>query len=195
MIYSANYDRAVAEATAHHLSSKTYSGMFLRPHAAPIKKLIDELKVTSILDWGCGKGKQYQWVSHDDSTGVPKGQTLEQFWGIEVYRYDPAWPPFAELPLGKFDMVICTHVLGCIPMTDIQDFKRDMYWHALKVVYLAEKLAPPHKRVYTDAHKMARFYTHDQYADLMKPHGRPALDVWLTTREPGDPPIVKVSRL
>lgn len=177
------YHAAIQEATQHHLRSKTYSGLFLRPHAARIKEIIDRLKIRSILDYGCGKGRQYEWVSHDDATGTPKGYTLEQFWGVTVRRYDPCWPPFAEAPEGRFDLVLCTHVLGSIPAPDFQAVKWNIYRYALKAVYFAEKLGPIGKKVFTAPEGMATArFSHGEYAAALCPTGRRDLEVWLCTR-------------
>lgn len=185
--FSPAYHEAVKQAAAHHAQSKTYSGMFLRPHAAQIKALIDRLQVKSILDYGCGKGKQYEWVSHDDATGTPKGQTLEQFWGMSVTRFDPCWPPYAARPAGRFDLVLCTHVLGSIPIGDLNIAKWDIYRFAEKAVYIAEKIGPIGKRVFEGA-QLARGEEHGSFARrgwevALRPQGRPGLEVWLSTRE------------
>src|SRR3990167_3018625 len=80
---------------------KLFTGLFLRSHAPFIKEIIDRLGCRTALDYGCGKGRHYQWV-------MPKhGTTLEQYWGLKVEKYDPAYLPFAKEPTGKFDIVIC----------------------------------------------------------------------------------------
>lgn len=192
MTFSPAYDRAVAEATAHHETSKTYSGNLFQPHAGYIKGLISRLKIATILDLGCGKGKQYEWVSPgDDDSGVPAGQTIEQFWGIKVAKHDPAWAPYAAEPEGRFDLVIQTHVMGCIPLEDVPAYKLRLYRFALKAVYLAEKLAPPKKVIYSQPETLARFFTHEEYADLMAPRGRHGLEVWLATSTPPDKTITR----
>jgi hypothetical protein len=128
------YARSVAEATAHHAKSKTYSGKFLRPHKPVLVDLVSRLKITSALDYGCGKGSQYTWVDPSD------GKTIEQAFGFQVAKFDPAWPPFATEPQGEFDLVICTHVLGSIPLEDLDWVLAKLYGAARKAVYIAEKI-------------------------------------------------------
>lgn len=183
-MYSDDYRRAVEEATRHHATSKTYSGMFLRPHAAYIRDMIKRLGVRSVIDWGCGKGLQYQWRSHDDSTGVPKGMTIEQFWELPVFKYDPCVPEFCELPFGsgKFDLVICTHVLGSIPIQDMQVAKWELYKRAEKAVYIAEKLGPVGKQVFSEPTKFPRGWSRGDWLRVLSPTGRPGLEVILCTR-------------
>src|SRR6478736_7415044 len=97
---SKEYRQALAAATKHHANSKTYSGRFLRPHKPWLTDLIQRLDIKSALDYGCGKGEQYRWVDPAD------GQTLEQTWGFEVEKFDPAWPPYSAEPRGRYDLVM-----------------------------------------------------------------------------------------
>ena len=62
-------------------------------------------KITSILDFGCGRSRLVDWMGkiHD----------------AEVFRYDPAIPEFSEMPADKVDLVICTDVMEHIPEEDI----------------------------------------------------------------------------
>lgn len=179
-----HYHQAVAEATRHHLESKTYSGKFLRPHAAFIKDLIiDRLEVRSILDYGAGKGRQYDWRADGDGQAVPNGHTIESYWGVDVAKYDPAWPPFRHMPEGRFDLVICTHVMGSIPCADLQWVVQEIGAKALKAVYFAEKLGDVGKQVFSQPGLMPRGWSRAQWADVLIPRGRPALEVWLATRQ------------
>lgn len=185
-LLSSDYHVAVAQASAHHKASKTYSGMFLRPHAPFIKELIARLKVRSILDYGCGKGKQYEWVSHGGDTGIPEGQTLEQFWELPVYKFDPCYERYSRPPSGKgqFDLVICTHVMGSVPTHDLNLFKWQVYRHALKAVYVAEKLGPVGKNVFSEQEKFPRGWSREDWAAALHQGRRPDLEVWLCTRHP-----------
>jgi hypothetical protein len=131
----AYYD-AVAEGRRHHLSAKTYSGSFLRPHKPYLSPLIARLEIASALDIGAGKGKQYSWRDPAD------GKTLEEAWGFEVVKHDPCWPPYEAEPKGKFDLVLCTHTASIIPAGDLQWFMERIAGHAAKAVYVAEKIGP-----------------------------------------------------
>lgn len=179
---SEHYIRALAEAREHHLSSKTYSGKFLRPHAPYIKALIDRLGCRSVLDYGCGKGRQYEWRSDQDGQAVPRGQTIEEYWGVPVTKYDPAWGPFALKPEGRFDLVICTHTIGSIPIPDLPWVTLDIQRYAREAVYYAEKLGEVRKRVFSEPGVMPHGWTREQWALALAPRGRPQLEVWLATR-------------
>lgn len=180
---SAHYLRALEEAKQHHASSKTYSGKFLRPHAPHIKELIERLECRSVLDYGCGKGRQYEWRADLEGQAVPKGMTIEEFWGVPVTKYDPAWPPFAKRPAGRFDLVICTHTIGSIPVVDLGWVTLEIQRYAVQAVYYAEKLGPVGKKVFSQPDVMPHGWTRDQWAAALKPRGRPMLEVWLATRE------------
>jgi SAM-dependent methyltransferase len=192
---SADYQRALQECQQHHASSKTFSGRLLRPHAPFIKAIIDRLGCTSILDFGCGKGLQYEWVSHGDDASIPAGQTLETYWGVPVTKYDPAYPPFAAEPVGTFDLVLCTHTLGSIPKADLPWVIDRLHALANKGLYVAEKLGPVHKTVVSQPELFPRGWTHAQWKAAIK--RRNGLEVTLSTRR-SDPrlgTVVKRERL
>lgn len=158
------YHACLAEARHHHLTTKTYSGKFLRPHAPLVKEIIDAWPATfghaceSILDYGCGKGAQYEWVSHGDDASIPKGMTLEQFWGVPVTKHDPAFAPFsADPPMAHYDLVLCTHVLGSIPIADLSWYVGNLLTLARGVLYIAEKVGPVGKQVFSQPEAMPRW--------------------------------------
>jgi hypothetical protein len=138
---SKQYESALDACKKHHATSKTYSGKLLRPHIAFIKEIVQRLSCTSILDYGCGKGSQYTFF-------MPMhGVTVEEYLGVPVTKYDPAWPPFADEPVGKFDLVICSHTLGVIPITDLEWVIDRLYSLANKALYIADQLGPSKKQV------------------------------------------------
>lgn len=132
---SAEYLEGLRLSAQQHKKTKNYNGKFLRPHRGEIWHIVNDLGCKTALDYGCGRGTQYTWVG-------PGGQTLEQFWGVEVTKYDPAYAPFAAEPRGTFDLVICTHVLGIIPIVDLEEWVIDrLFGFAGKAVFIAH--GPP----------------------------------------------------
>lgn len=176
------YFAALEKSKAHHASSKTFSGKFLRPHAPFIKELIEQHGVRSILDYGCGKGSQYEWVSHGGDASIPEGMTLESYWGIEVTKYDPAYPPFAAEPVGQFDLVLCTHTLGSIPTVDLPAIVDRIYGLARKAVYFAEKIGKVKKQLFTAAtHPLG--WSREQWEQLLRSRHPWNVTAILATRE------------
>ena len=133
MTPSEEYQLGIRLGADQHRKSKTYSGKFLRPHRGRIKELIDRLQCKTVLDYGCGRGEQYTWVS---TKKPPIGLTLERYWGLTVTKYDPCYPPFAAEPKGNYDLVLCTHVLGIIPVQDLEWVIDRIYGLANKAVYI-----------------------------------------------------------
>lgn len=191
--FSPAYHRALLEAQRHHQSSKTYSGKFLRPHAPAIKEIIDRLGVKRILDYGCGKGEQYRWVSHGDDASIPKGLTIEGYWGISAWKYDPAWEPYSVPPVGEFDLVICTHVLGSIPLPDLPAVRDEIFKLATKAVYIAEKLGPVRKQIFSRPGDMPRMWGRNLWKQFLETHPG-HLEVHLSTRERLEDDSVSVIR-
>lgn len=161
---SALYRQAVTDATRHHARSKTYSGRLLRPHKAFLSAMIDRLGVRSILDVGAGKGEQYTWIDPAD------GMTMEQAWGIDVRKYDPCWPPYAEEPSGKFDLVICTHTLGSIPIDDMPWFLDRLFGFASKAVFIGEKIGPIKKGVHGKRAGFSNDWSAIEWIEAIAPH-------------------------
>ncbi|MHB1086131.1 MAG: class I SAM-dependent methyltransferase [Minisyncoccota bacterium] len=160
------YETALAEAAAHHATSKTYSGKFLRPHKPALSQIIADLGVVSALDYGCGKCAQYEWVDPSDE------KTMEQAWGFPVTKYDPACLPFATEPVGKFDLVICTHTLGTIPVEDMDWVFQRIFGFAEKVVYFAEKIGPVKKNVFSDPSVLPMDWSIGRWMEAVKPHAK-----------------------
>jgi hypothetical protein len=182
----AYYD-CLRAATEHHATSKTYSGKLFRPHANYVKGIIDRLGVVSILDYGCGKGSQYVWVSNGGEATVPAGMTIEQFWGRAVHKFDPAWPPFARAPQGRFDLVLCTHTLGSIPVQDLDEIVSRIMDHSLAAVYIAEKIGKIQKAVYNEVGvEMPHGWTPEQWEALLRRHAREGVEITLATRVNGE---------
>lgn len=165
--YSNAYFQALDEARAHHASAKTYSGKFLRPHAPMIKRVLEETGSRSILDFGCGKGRQYEWVSHGGTASIPAGMRLSEYWGVPLFLYDPAFEPYATPPTAPFDLVICTHVLGSIPTADLGEFFRLLFTFARKAVYIAERIGPVKKQVFSHPELFPRWGI-DQWGETVR---------------------------
>lgn len=179
MKLSAAYYAGVEEGRRHHLSSKTYSGKLLRPHKPFLSEMIERLGVRSALDYGAGKGQQYEWVDPAD------GKTMEQAWGFSVAKYDPCWPPFEAEPTGTFDLVICTHTLAVIPVADLPTIMQRIYGLATKAVFIAEKIGERKKGEIADPHNRAINWSAERWSGFVGDFatGCPEIETVLSTRE------------
>jgi 2-polyprenyl-3-methyl-5-hydroxy-6-metoxy-1,4-benzoquinol methylase len=94
----------------------TFPGASLLQQTPAIKRLIKATAATTILDYGCGKGRQYLPLRVPDPSEGVEYPDIQSYWGAQtIQRYDPAYAPFAQLPGGRFDGVICTDVLEHCP--------------------------------------------------------------------------------
>jgi hypothetical protein len=125
----------------------TFDGRSLRKEVVRIKRLIDQTGALTILDYGSGKGGEYE-----PRPLVIKGQgewdSVIDYWGIdEVTCYDPAYAPYSTLPSGRFDGVVCTDVLEHCPEEDIDWIVPEIFSFAERFVYLAVACYPAKKRL------------------------------------------------
>lgn len=132
---------------------ETFNGKSLVQHAQIIKNVIDRhrvdqnVPVTSVLDYGCGKAQAYEKLT----VPQPEGSTikgLKNFWGIgETALYDPAYEKFSSLPEGRFDGVISTDVLEHCPEEDIDWIVSEMFEFSRLFVYCTMALYPAGKNL------------------------------------------------
>jgi hypothetical protein len=120
---------------------------FMRKEAINIRRMIEQTGAQTILDYGSGKGTQY-----DPKPLVIKGEgewdSVIDFWGVdEVTCFDPAYAPYSTLPTGRFDGVVCTDVLEHCPEEDIDWILHEIFSYAERFVYLAIACYPANKRL------------------------------------------------
>lgn len=127
---------------------KTFPGQSLPPQAPNIKRLIKATKAKTILDYGCGKGRQYFPHRIRDAEEGIEYPDIKSFWGISDVRcYDPGYTPYIELPTGTFDGVICTDVLEHCPEEDVPWIVGELFQYATKFVYANVACFPAKKRL------------------------------------------------
>lgn len=107
--YSAHYREL-------HKSEKKFPGFSIKAALPQIVMLVSGTKPRSILDYGCGKGRQYS------------EQNIHQQWGgMLPWLYDVGVPAFMERPAGAFDAVICTDVMEHIAEPDVDAILGDIF--------------------------------------------------------------------
>ncbi|MGE4221394.1 MAG: class I SAM-dependent methyltransferase [Alphaproteobacteria bacterium] len=130
-------------------AADTFDGRSLPRHAMNIGSIIDVLGSRTILDYGAGKGHQYE----DGEIRVPGGATypnIRAFWGVDrIHCYDPGHKPFSTLPAGRFDGVVSTDVLEHCPKEDMAWIVAEIFGYAREFVYLNVALYPASKTLPT----------------------------------------------
>jgi hypothetical protein len=172
---SPRYFEALRASTEFHATHKTFNGRFFLRYIEDVKLIVDEFGCKTLLDYGCGKGKQWEApldLPHWQHVGESRA---ENYLGVAVTKFDPAWPAFREEPRGKFDIVVCTQVLGSIPIADLPWAVDRLYGYANKAVFIGERLGPVKKLVHAHMKsEMPHEWTWQQWADVLR---RPGSDV------------------
>jgi hypothetical protein len=128
---------------------ETFPGFSLPAQADRIKRLIDATGAQNILDYGSGKGRQYDLRSVQSADGR-RHESIQEFWDVDyVQCYDPCYEPFNKLPEGRFDGVICTDVLEHCPEEDIAWIVDELFGYAERFVFANVACYPAKKRLPT----------------------------------------------
>jgi hypothetical protein len=127
---------------------QTFAGQSLPEQAPGIKRLIRRTASRSILDYGSGKGMQYELRRVADPEEGVEYPDIRSYWGVsEIRCYDPGYEPFSALPEGTFDGAICTDVLEHCPEEDIPWILDELFAFARKFVYANVACFPARKRL------------------------------------------------
>lgn len=125
----------------------TFPGKSLLPQEGRIKRLIDQTRAQTILDYGSGKGKQYKPRLIEDQSGKQWPSVID-FWGVEeIACYDPCYEPYSKLPEGKFDGVISTDVLEHCPEHDVPWIIDEIFGYATHFVFANVACYPAQKKL------------------------------------------------
>lgn len=117
-------------------AEETFDGRSLPKHAANIQSIINVLGSRTILDYGSGKGKQYEPMEIELGNGQ-KYPDIRSFWNVEeITCYDPGHEPFRTLPDRTFEGVVSTDVLEHCPKEDIPWIVDEMFSYATEFVYV-----------------------------------------------------------
>ena len=110
--------------------AKQFPGRSLEKHLPELKALVEEYNCQSLLDYGCGE------AMHHRKPFLVGNTTL----------YDPYCEPYSRVPVGTFDMVICTDVMEHIPEQDVARVIADLINYTDKVLFLAICTKPASKK-------------------------------------------------
>lgn len=138
---SERYAYYLDQCREHHATNKTFSGRGVLKHKRALLRLSETAGCTSGLDYGCGKGTQYEEAIDE------QGRSLEDALGFAVRKYDPAVPRFSFKPEGTFDLVFCTDVLEHIPEEDQPWIIDEIVGFARKALFITVGSYPAKKRL------------------------------------------------
>lgn len=117
-------------------AQKKFLGFQTPKYVDEIKQLIDLTNAKTLLDYGCGQGRQYT------------ERRIHKEWGNILPRlYDPYYEPFSGVPGGQFDGVICTDVAEHIPEDDVDDFLKELNAYAKKFIFMSIDTKPAKKEL------------------------------------------------
>ena len=112
-----------------------FPGKSLFAQLPRIKDLVRSTRASTLLDYGCGKGRQYQ-VQSFAIDGAIINESVQDYLDVDyIYRYDAAFPQYTQLPEGRFDGVICTDVLEHCPEQDLPWIIEELFGYASKFVF------------------------------------------------------------
>jgi hypothetical protein len=126
---------------------ETFNGRSLHSQIGRIKHLIRKTGAETVLDYGSGKGQQYD-PRRIAIEGEGEWDGVVDYWGVdEVVCFDPAYPPYSTPPSGQFDGVISTDVLEHCPEDDIPWIVDEMFSFARRFVFATVACYPASKRL------------------------------------------------
>jgi len=114
-----------------------FHGLSILQHAKSIGRLLKEYDVSTVLDFGCGRGDAYR-----------SPHKLHHEWGlkrIDVALYDPAFSRHDHLPERRFSAVLCSDVLEHIPEENVNDFIGGLFKRAKRLVWASVCCRPAKK--------------------------------------------------
>lgn len=166
---------------------QTFPGLSLPAQAKRIKRLVAATGSLNLLDYGSGKGKQYDISPVMDDSGSAF-ESMMDYWDIDSVRcYDPCYPPFNNLPAEKFDGVISTDVLEHCPEEDIPWIIEELFNYAERFVFANIACYPAKKRLPNGENAHTTIKSPDWWADLLKQVSSRYPDilweVWIQTLE------------
>jgi hypothetical protein len=125
-----------------------FPGISLFPQLPHVKRLIARTRAQSVLDYGSGKGLQYQTgpIRVDGEAG--EWDSVADYWDVDyVACYDPCYPPYSELPGKRFEGVISTDVLEHCPEEDLPWIVDELFALAEKFVFVSIAGYPARKQL------------------------------------------------
>lgn len=116
-------------------AASLFDGASLRPHMDDVRRLAAATNARTILDFGSGKGLQYEAERIELGDGRTIGRVAD-YWNVdEIACYDPGVARFASYPERTFDGLVSTDVLEHVPADDIVWTLREFFRLADRFVF------------------------------------------------------------
>jgi len=176
---------------------QTFPGLSLPSQAGRIKRLVSATGSANILDYGSGKGMQYdlRGIKAEDGNVY---DSIQDYWDVDFIQcYDPSFTPFSKLPAGKFDGVISTDVLEHCPEEDLRWIIEEIFSFADKFVFANVACYPAKKRLPTGENAHCTIQPPEWWKALIAAiaarHPGVAWEFWIQWREdaPGGPRLLE----
>lgn len=135
--------------------NKTFTGKHVYQSFAILRQIIEETGARTLLDYGCGKGRQFTdrniqlYNSKDDEMLTTYPSWIEALGADEYVGYDPGWAVYATLPTRQFDGVISTDALEHVPPDDMAWVIEELFSFARKFIFCSIACFPA-KKVFSD---------------------------------------------
>lgn len=165
----------------------TFPGKSLLVQVHRIKALIRNTAALTVLDYGAGKGKQYEPQPIRDDSGAQWPSVID-YWDIdELVCYDPCYRPFSTYPSGKFDGVISTDVLEHCPQEDIPWIIGEIFGFAKRFVFANVACYPARKRLPSGENAHCTIQPVEWWGELIEDiatrHPAVKWEVWIQSRK------------
>lgn len=174
-------------------SEKTFAGYSLYEQAVRIERMIRLTGAKRMLDYGCGKGKQYD-AEIVDVPGDKQKRTIIDFWNVDVVHcYDAGYAPFSRKPEGTFDGVISTDMLEHCAEQDIPWILAELFAYADRFVfasiaaYASNKTLPNGDNAHVTVRALKWWRQHFAQAAAAKPNI--LWEIWVEERPTGATPL------
>jgi hypothetical protein len=103
-MFSKQYYKTLKRSKKFQKQSVNWAGYGSYQYIDQLSSIVTKYDCRTMLDYGCGKGLQYS-----------EKNNFANLIGISEYAlHDPAYKPYAVLPPGTWDLVICLDVLPFI---------------------------------------------------------------------------------
>jgi len=117
-----------------HLKKTAFVGHSLKNNLIYINKIIDDINIETLLDFGCGKPILYNPNPYNKKN-------------LDIYLYDPFNSKYKKLPTKKYDLIVCTDVMEHVQKENIKNVLTKMNSYVVKVIYFAICTRPAHKNL------------------------------------------------